>query len=248
MRPAARILPATSHHRDSVRRAGLRRGSENPIAGQPAVGLDLGFARPPGADSRAEPLEVGQRPPLKLPEFVLTAPVPLATLPSAGGVVGECRGMIAVRSITGTSRQPRVPVPAENQFVVTGDGFAPVRLISALTSSSLPRPVTVGSGSLRRWILANRGDAGGPGQLAEVRPGPLPVHYRRRSSSPLPGPRREGSTDSVTGFIPETRRDGGQLRAARESPYAPLRRSLRGGATGFIGGATAGHLVEQTIN
>jgi len=104
-----------------------------------------------------------------------------------GEDVEDDRGAVDDRHLEGSLKVPFLP---GSQFVVTGDEVSAGALDFRLDLFQLAATeVTVRirfAAALDH--LANRGDAGGPEQLAEFVQGPLPVRIDGDHHRPLPGP------------------------------------------------------------
>ena len=119
----------------------------DPVAGEAAVGLDLGLARAPGADAAvhppgAEPLEVGPQPPHPRQVVLELGQLDLQLALGGMGMVGEDvedhRRAVDHRH---AQRRLEVALLARRQLVVAGDevGVRGPRS-PAFSSASLPRP------------------------------------------------------------------------------------------------------------
>ena len=116
-------LAAGAHHAAVAlqpRQAAAQR--RDPVAGEAAVGLDLGLARAPGADPAPEPLEVGPQAPHPRQVVLELGQLDLELALGRVGVVGEDveddRGAVDHRH---AQRRLEVALLARRQLVVAGD-------------------------------------------------------------------------------------------------------------------------------
>ena len=168
----------------------------DPVAGEAAVGLDLGLARAPGADPAAEPLEVGPQPPHPRQVVLELGQLDLELALGRVGVVGEDvedhRGAVDHRH---PQRRLQVALLARRQLVVAGDhvGVAGGDLLLQLGELAAAE-VAVGVG--RRPLLdrlARGRHPGGAQQLLQLGERVALARGRRRSRSPAPAGAPAGS-------------------------------------------------------
>ncbi len=151
----------------------------DPVAGEAAVGLDLGLARAPGADAAvhaacAEALEVGPQPPHAGHVVFELGQLDLQLALGRVGVVGEDvedhRGAVDHRH---AERRLQVALLPRRQLVVAGDQVGVGFLDRGLQLRQLAATeVAVGVGRCP-WLehLPGRGHPGGPQQLLQLRQG-----------------------------------------------------------------------------